>query len=106
MPHERYRKLGRNNDQHREAYRVLFKHHLDEDVLNELRTTLQTGTPLGNARFTQHIEQALTRKVGYARQGRPRNRQQKGCPLLMDQIVISYQKNAQRRQGRGRGSQT
>lgn len=39
--------------------------------IHSIRATVQTGTPLGNERFEQEMEQTLQRKVGQARRGRP-----------------------------------
>ena len=72
MPHECYRALGRSDGARQEAYRALFKAHLDDHILDAIRSAWQTGTPLGNDRFRAKIERALKIKVGYAKQGRPR----------------------------------
>jgi putative transposase len=56
----------------RAGYRALFGTCLDAKWVDEVRAGLQTGTPLGNDRFREQIEQALDRKVGNAQRGRPR----------------------------------
>ncbi len=71
-PHSLYLQLGKDVVQRCAAYRALFEAHLDSGVLEEVRACLQTGTPLGNVRFKEQIEQALSVKVGYAKRGRPR----------------------------------
>ena len=71
-PHGEYRALGESPQARRAAYRALFGTFLDAKWVDEVRACLQTGTPLGNDRFREQIEQALDRKVGNARRGRPR----------------------------------
>jgi putative transposase len=70
-PHPLYRALGRDQEERGFAYRELFRSALDPDQVHTIRATVQTGTPLGNDRFKQQIEQTLQRKVGQARRGRP-----------------------------------
>jgi len=54
-----------------QAYRDLFRAHVDDGVVSEIRASWQTGTPLGNDRFREQIESVLNLKVGYSRRGRP-----------------------------------
>jgi putative transposase len=71
QPHPLYLRLGRTVKQRQEAYRALFRAHIDEKALNDIRAAWQTGTPLGNDYFRQKIEAKLKCKVGHARRGRP-----------------------------------
>jgi len=73
--HAEYKALGRSPDARQTAYRSLFDKMEDADELAQLRNALQTGTPLGNARFKLEIEAALNIKVGFARRGRPRTKE-------------------------------
>ena len=70
-PHPLYLELGRTETERGFAYRELFRGALDSDQVHQIRTTVQTGTPLGNDCFKQQIEQTLQRNVGQARRGRP-----------------------------------
>jgi putative transposase len=54
-----------------DAYKELFRGHIDEEDLKDIRSALQTGTPLGNDYFKEKIEKKLKTKVGQARRGRP-----------------------------------
>jgi len=74
-PHERYLALGRSAEQRRYAYRELYRDHLEEHQVHEIRAALQTGTPLGNDRFREQMEKTLKQKVGQARRGRPTTKQ-------------------------------
>ncbi len=49
--HRLYKALGRDNMARKGAYRDLFKMHLDQGVLGDIRAAWQTGTPLGNDSF-------------------------------------------------------
>ncbi|MGH8399277.1 MAG: transposase [Gammaproteobacteria bacterium] len=70
-PHELYLSLGVTPKERQHRYRELFRAALDTEQVHQIRAAVQTGTPLGNARFKQQIEQALKRRVGHARRGRP-----------------------------------
>ena len=74
-PHELYISLGRSRASRQETYRALFKAHVDENALKDIRAAWQTGTPLGNDYFREKIERKLGSKVGQARRGRPSKRQ-------------------------------
>ncbi len=69
--HAIYEALGRTRSSRTEAYKALFKAHLDNEALEDIRAAWQTGTPLGNDYFRQKIESKLKCKVGQARRGRP-----------------------------------
>jgi putative transposase len=70
--HADYLALGRSDGERRAAYRGLFPAQVAPDVIKQVRECLQTGTPLGNHRFRTEIEQALGRKVGFPKRGRPK----------------------------------
>ena len=70
-PNELYQRLGRTRVARCEADKALFEAHLEPDELKEIRTSLQTGTPLGNEYFKEKIEKKLKTKVGQAQRGRP-----------------------------------
>jgi len=70
-PHALYDALGQTREQRTHAYRELFRNALEPDEVHAIRSTVQTGTPLGNARFREQIERILQRKVGQPRRGRP-----------------------------------
>lgn len=71
-PHLMYKALGKSQATRLEAYKALFQVHLDKGVLDGIRSSWQTGTPLGNDYFRQKIEAKLKCKVGQARRGRPK----------------------------------
>jgi len=77
-PHANYLSLGDTAESRQDAYRELFRNALDVNQIHDIRSAAQTGTPLGNDRFREQIEQALKCKVGQARRGRPGRQQKKG----------------------------
>ncbi|MDH5651091.1 MAG: transposase [Gammaproteobacteria bacterium] len=66
-----YLALGQQKEERAFVYRELFRNALAADQIHALRATVQTGTPLGNERFRQQIEQVVSCRVGQARRGRP-----------------------------------
>ncbi len=70
--HPLYLSLGKTNASRLEGYKALFKAHIDEEDLKDIRAAWQTGTPLGNDYFKEKIERKLNSKVGQARRGRPK----------------------------------
>ena len=70
--HDIYKSLGKTKEQRLNVYKALFKAQLEEDEVNDIRKSWQTGTPLGNAYFRDKIETKLKCKVGQNRRGRPK----------------------------------
>jgi putative transposase len=75
VPHYVYRKLGRQPEQYREAYRSLFDTPMDPREITEIRAALHGGFPLGSAAFVAEMERALGRRVGRQRRGEPKHQQ-------------------------------
>lgn len=71
-PHALFMKLGRSQAARQDAYKALFKAHMDAETLSDIRAAWQTGTPLGNDFFREKIEAKLKIKVGYSKRGRPK----------------------------------
>jgi putative transposase len=69
--HALYTGLGKTQASRCEAYKALFKAHIDEGQLKDIRAAWQTGTPLGNEYFREKVERKLKTKVGQNRRGRP-----------------------------------
>jgi len=72
-PHEVYLAIDKDEEKRVDYYRASFKQVLDSSLINDLRSAVQTGTPLGNDRFKAEVENLLGVKVGYARRGRPKS---------------------------------
>ena len=74
-PHAEYLRLGRDDTARREAYRALFKAHLDAEMVEEIRKSTNGNFALGGERFTREIEEALARRARPGDSGRPRHKQ-------------------------------
>lgn len=55
-PHGEYLALGTSNAERQERYRALFDTCIDEDVLADIRQSVNRGLALGSERFRQQIE--------------------------------------------------
>lgn len=70
-PHEMYQRLGRSADSRLEAYRALFKAHVDDDELNQIRSATNGNYVFGSERFQEQIGEMLGRRVVKGNPGRP-----------------------------------
>ncbi|TXT24776.1 MAG: Uncharacterized protein FD134_1372 [Gallionellaceae bacterium] len=77
VPHEEYFRLGRDAAERQEAYCALFKAHLDEEVIGQIRGATNGNYALGGERFQREIEAALGRRASRGQSGRPRKDEQK-----------------------------
>ena len=68
--HDLYDALGQTAESRQYTYRELFTNALDKDIVQAIRVSAQFSMPMGNSRFKAEIEQALKRKLGYAKRGR------------------------------------
>ena len=68
---EEYRRLGKNDEERREAYRALFKAHLEPERIDEIRDATNGNFALGGKRFQQQIESVLGRRAIRGVSGRP-----------------------------------
>lgn len=75
-PHEEYLALGATPSERLENYRSLFRAHLDEELVTEIRKSVNTGMVLGSERFKDEVEFNLKRRVRLGVAGRPRKRNQ------------------------------
>lgn len=69
-PHPGYLELGTSDKLRQAAYRHLFRAHLDDDAIDDIRLAFNQSLPLGDSRF--HAEIALA--LGERREARPRGR--------------------------------
>lgn len=68
-PHEVYLKLGLTVDSRTAAYRSLFKNHVDDQTIKDIRSAVNKGLALGNDRFKQDIEILSGRRVVELKRG-------------------------------------
>ena len=71
-PHEEYLALGKTTEERLENYRMLFRYHLDEKLITEIRKSVNTGLVLGSDRFKDEVELNLKRRVRLGVAGRPK----------------------------------
>lgn len=71
QPHQQYLDLAKNQETRQSRYRSFFETDLASNELELIRASLQSGTPMGNARFKRQIESTLGRSVGEVKRGRP-----------------------------------
>lgn len=72
-PHEEYLRISRDQPTRLEAYRALFKAHLDEEIVGQIRNATNGNFALGGERFQKEIEVALGRRARRGQSGRPTN---------------------------------
>ena len=71
-PHPLYAALGVTATERHHAYRELFRHHIDNDLLHDIRAALNHELVLGRSYFKDKIEQMTQRKTRMGSPGRPR----------------------------------
>lgn len=69
-PHPLYLALGGDDKARQAVYRKLFRAHLDQKAIDDIRLALNQNQPLGSSRFYAWIEAA----TGQRREPRPRGR--------------------------------
>ena len=62
-PQLEYKRLGQTVSERQAAYRQLFKHHLAESSMDEIREATNKAWVLGNDRCKQRIQKQLERRV-------------------------------------------
>jgi putative transposase len=77
-PHPLYTALGTTAAERQHAYRELFRHHLDNDLLHEIREALNHELVLGRSYFKDKIEAMTQRQTRLGMPGRPRVEEEAG----------------------------
>lgn len=75
-PYLEYRRLGKTDEERQAAYRQLFKHHIPERSINEIREATNKAWVLGNDRFKQRVQKQLERRVAPEARGGDRKSEQ------------------------------
>jgi putative transposase len=63
IPHAEYQRLGETNEARQMNYQELFKHHIPQNNIDEIRDATNKAWVLGNDRFKQSIQEKLGRRV-------------------------------------------
>ena len=74
LDHPCYLALSENSAMRQEAYRELFRCHVEEETLKAIRESVNSGLALGGDQFKYQIEAALARSVRAGKPGRPRKK--------------------------------
>lgn len=77
-PHEQWLALGADDIERRTRYRALVHEGINPEIDNPIRYGLRKGLPIGSSRFKAQIEEALDRRLGNGRRGRPTTSCNKG----------------------------
>jgi len=81
-PHDLYLALGADAQERQAAYRAVFRAHLEQDAMNDIRLALNQNQPLGDSRFHARIELMTGRRREAKPRGRPRAEEhQHGEPM-------------------------
>ena len=62
-PHPEYLRLGSTKDERMKNYRALFAHHVESDLLDEIRSSTNKGMAIGHDRFKDEIEVLTGRRL-------------------------------------------
>ena len=73
QPHELYLNLGKTKAERLEAYIDLFRVHVPDMFISDLRKCTNKGLALGDDRFKQEIEGDSHQRVTPLKVGRPKN---------------------------------
>ena len=80
--HPLYIELGVNEENRQHAYRELFRHHMDNDTLHDVRESLNHELVLGRSYFKDKIEEITKRQTRIGKSGRPRVEEEEGLYLV------------------------
>jgi putative transposase len=72
-PHFLYKGLGKDIEERQAAYRELFKAHLEDEIIGDIRKATNGNFALGNEKFKHEIEHMLKRRARPGKSGRPRS---------------------------------
>ena len=70
-PHPEYLRLGATKNERMKNYRALFSHHVEGDLLEEIRSSANKGMAIGHDRFKDEIEALTGRRLKPKKVGRP-----------------------------------
>ena len=80
--HPLYLQLATETGQQLKAYREIFREHLDEDIVSEIREALNHELVIGRSYFKDKIDEITTRQTRMGIPGRPKVEESEGVYLL------------------------
>jgi len=82
-PNPLYNELGNTDCERRQAYRELFRKHIDEKIIHELRDSFNHERVLGRSYFKDKIEEMTKRQTRIGKSGRPRVEEESGVYVVI-----------------------
>jgi putative transposase len=70
-PHQEYLHMGKTDLERQKAYRMLFKHGIDDDLVKEVQESTQKSMAIGSDSFKDHLEILTGRRMRAKKRGRP-----------------------------------
>jgi len=70
-PHREYLALGNDPSERQTRYRELFAHHVEGELLKDIRSNTNKGMAVGSDRFKKEIETLTGRRLQSKKRGRP-----------------------------------
>ena len=83
-PHAEYMALGQTAVDRQAAYRVLFRHALDDARVTAIRANTNSGLVFGGERFKDELETLLKRRMRPGVAGRPCKKEETGDADVQD----------------------
>lgn len=80
--HPIYTALGDTDTKCQEAYRELFRVHINQELIHDIRESLNHELVLGRSSFKNRIEEMINRQVRLGCLGRPRIEEEEGVYLV------------------------
>lgn len=71
QPHLQYLALSHSKEERYKIYRDLFKAYVDDELIEDIRQSVNSGLALGNDHFKDEIEKLYCRRVTKGKSGRP-----------------------------------
>jgi putative transposase len=81
--HPIYTQLGKSTEQRLYAYRELFRNHMDDDIVHDIRNALNHELVLGQSYFKDKIEEMTNRPARLGQPGRPKVEEEAGEYLML-----------------------
>lgn len=70
-PHDEYLALGAADSERLERYRALFAHHVDDDLIADIRSNTNKGMAVGHDHFKEQLSKLSGRRLVSMKVGRP-----------------------------------
>jgi len=80
--HPVYLSLDNDNNNRLKNYRDLFQQHINEELLEDIRNSLNQELVLGRSNFKDKIDQITSRQTRRAKAGRPKVEDERGVYIV------------------------